>query len=407
MKDYSRKGYTDYQYSDWLKATPSKAIWNSILSQNVGYGEFSLSKGRKSTLSRAVALYLKQSEKKKPYNDRGFVQMEDDWEGPYGGFSPSMPPYIREFDQPWNVGEPGDNETPWTVIFDITSTSCWCKGSERPWVINGTHPIYGIGISLNEAGTFIEVDGGFGTNELFGRITGGPEEIGDVNFTAFMTTSTGISGSDNYLMPECRDCDECEFIDPLGPGSNPETIGQGDSVVLSIVDGREDFEWSVTGGGFTLEDEITSGRGNILYSDENACGVAVITIVDSCEDSIEIKVRSTHSSGWFLKSSTCVMPGGATEGDGQTLIEGGSKQYQSWGGAGGGGCGVGFGCREGGGCPERTACITFDCAVLTGDPSAYQWAIGCCTVPCPPPTGAEKCQHYTGNTLQYSEWECL
>jgi hypothetical protein len=284
-------------------------------------------------------------------------------------------------------------------------------------VINGTHPIYSIGISLNEAGTSIEVDGGFGTNELFGRITGGPEEIGDVNFTAGMTTSTGISGSDNYLMPECRDCDECIDIEPLAPGSNPETIAQGGSETILIVNGKEDFNWSVSGSGFTMEDSVTSGRSNTLHADADACGTAIITVTDICDGDITIEVRSLGDSRWVQKTTTCVMPGGSTEGDGKTQITGGRKQTQAWHGAGGSACNPppNQGCAHfAPDCVTRPqpVCIAFNCPELTGNPDAFESGgpACCCSIPCNPEGNLVAAfmsnNSLFGDDLAYFEWEC-
>jgi hypothetical protein len=411
MKDYSRKHYTDYQYNDWLRSTPSKAIWNSILSQNTGYGEYSLNKSNKSSLSRAIASYLKQSEKKKPYRDRGFIQMEDDWEGPPG--FPSDPQDQRKYDNIWSFPEFG----PWTVIFDLISTSCWCKEEEREFEVSGTHPIYSLGISLQEAGTGIIIDAGIGTNTVSGRIIAGPEEVGDVNFTGSMRTSTGISGTSNYLMAECRDCEECEGVDPLTPGSNPETIAQSGQETIQVIDGQENFHWSVSGSGFSMDEAETVGRSNTLIAGPDACGTATITVTDNCNDSIEIQVRSLSDSAWILKTTTCVSPGAATEGDAETRVVGGQKQWQDYHGSGGGGCFF-FAAGYDDACDDPcsaswspiTECIIFDCPALTGNPAAFKAsAAGCCNVPCSSGGfNGTNCAHYSGSGgVKYYEWECI
>jgi len=337
MKDYSRKHYTDYQYRDWMRAIPAKSIWNPILERHLGQAEFSSRRLTKTSLEKAIADYIKQSERKKPWKSRGFTQMEDDWEGPPGGFTPRDPEDVQfHYDYPWDI--PGSS--PWTVVFDLISTSCWCSNEERPFEVSGTHPIYSLGISLIEPGTNIVIDGGFGTPTVYGKITGGPDEKGDVNFTAGMTTSGGISGSSNYLMPECRDCDNCIGVDPLTAGSNPETIAQNGSEAIVVVDGGGDFTWSISGVGigFSLQHATTSGRSNTLNAGASSCGTAIITVTDQCEGEVSFEVRGLSDSAWVQKSATCVMGGGSTEGDGQNRIIGGKKQWQDWHGAGGGSC---------------------------------------------------------------------
>lgn len=410
MKDYGRKHYTDYQYRDWMRAIPAKSIWNPILERHPGQAEFSGRRLTKTSLEKAIADYIKQSERKKPYLDRGFVQMEDDWEGPPGGFSP---PSLPNFDQPWNTSPPGSTLTPWTVIFDLISSSCWCKDDTRDFEISGTHPIYGLGISLQEPGTGIIIDGGLGTNTVFGRITGGPDEVGDVNFTGFMTTSTGISGNSNYLMPECRDCDLCPGIDPLVAGSNPETISQSGSETILVVDGLGPFNWSVSGSGFTLDEAVTELRSNTLNAAVDACGTATITVTDACDDEVEIQVRCIQDSDWVLKSSTCVMPGASTEGDGKTIIIGGSKQVQTWKPSGGGSCGttIHHPCEAGDTFCISTieVCVDFNCDELTGISGSTQIEDTCCNSPCSPPIGGTICSFWSGtpNDVLYYEWECI
>jgi hypothetical protein len=406
MKDYSRKHYTDYQFHDWMRAHPAKSIWNSILSQSIGYGEFSLNKNRKSSLSSSIALYLKQSERKKPYMGSGFIQMEDDWEGPIGGFTPPDPYSIPTFDQPWNM-QPGGGGLPWMVVFDLEGNDCWCRSETRSFSVSGTHPIYGLSISNHKSGTYITILGGFGTNTVSGTITADPDEIGNVNFTGYMTTAGGISGSSNDLMYECRNCELCVDTDPLAAGSNPETVAQDDSATLLILDGVGPFEWSVSGSGFSLESSTTSERSNTLYTTVDACGTATITVTDVCEGEISIEVRSDGDSAWVFKSNTCSLGGAATEGDGRTRIVGGKKQYEGYTTLGGSGCATNP-CRQP--CPgDAVGCITYDCVALTGDPGAYEepGGIGCCNIPCGGSQTICSFKSYYGVGISYYEWECV
>jgi len=416
MKDYSRKHYTDYQYRDWMRATPSKSIWNSILSQKVGLGEFSLNKFRKSSLSSSIAKYLKQSEFKKPYRNANFVEMEDIWEGPPGGFNYDPSEWtIPNFDQPWNMGQ-SDGPGKFLTIFDLEGEGCWCENETMSFEVSGTHPIYSLAISLQETGTVIYEIEGYGTNTVTGKIDA-PNESGSVNFTASMRSFEGVSGSSNWLMYECYNCDECLLTVPLTAGSNPETISQSGSETILILDGLGPYAWSVTGSGFTLDDAVTAKdvRSNTLNASASACGNATVTVIDQCETTISFVVRCLDDSEWVQISTACTMGGAATEGDGETRIAGGFKQYQYWRAAGGSGClhPVWHGdCDTYCGYTPRTECIIFDCAALTGNPGAYSAASpGCCNVPClytgsNPDVWGTQCKLFSNGGYIYYEWQC-
>ena len=291
MKDYSRKAYNDFQYRDWLRNRPAKSVWNSILERSVGYNEYT-SKS-KSSLAASVVAYLKQSETKKPYHDRGFVEMEDMWEGPPGGFSGGLP----SFDHPWTMSNPIDpDDEPWgsITIFDLNSTSTFCPGETRPFEMYGTHPIYSLTISNHEPGTTIAVTGGYGTNTVTGTITAAADEAGNVNFTGYMTSFEGISGSSNYLMYEncCVDVD-CDAFEN-DEGVSPTTMAQDDSATIGVTGGHEPYTWTLTqgdGSGFTIDASTTDTT--TIYTDESACGSADIQVTDSCGCVATFNVRCT------------------------------------------------------------------------------------------------------------------
>jgi len=329
MKDYSRKHYTDYQYKDWMRATPSKSVWNSILSQNTGYGEFSVNKNRKSSLASSISLYLKQSERKKPYIKGEFLAMEEDWEGPVGGFTPPGDTKTPPFDQPWNlVNNSGGG--PWSVIFDLEVEGCWCDNETRNFTASGTHPIQSLSISSHNTGTYITIGGGLGTPNVTGSITT-VDESGNVNFTASMRSADGVPGSSNDFIYECRDCDPCEITPLMTAGSNPETISPSSTEGLLVVDGVGPYSWTVSGTDYTLTYATTDNGVNGLIAGSNACGSATVTVTDDCETVVTIFVRSTSvDSGWVFKGYTCTMPGAPTEGDGRTRIVGNKRQIQYW-----------------------------------------------------------------------------
>lgn len=312
MKDYSRKHWTDYQYRDWMRATPAKAVWNSILSQNTGHGEFSINKARKNSLSKAVANYLKQSEFKKPGRDRSFPEMEDMWEGPPGIGEPD--PNIH-FDYPWNLQPGGPN--PWSVVFRLISDSCYCPEGTEDWEVHGTEPIYALTITdLWDSSTTFTITGGYGTNVVTGTISAGPDEKGYINFTGFMTSVEGVTGNANYLMPACRTC-ECDGAPLAASASTPSTIVRGATVTIYVDDGVPPYDWTLAGGncnvstGFSLSAAQTAIPEVDLTATASATGTAEVTCTDKCEDSVKQNVRCTFS-GWVHKNYNCTISGAWT-----------------------------------------------------------------------------------------------
>lgn len=77
---------------------------------------------------------------------------------------------------------------------------------------------------------------------------------------------------------------------------NPETIARNDDVGITISDGIGPFTWSVSGTGFSFDDETTTAGSNTLRADNSACGVATITVTDACEDLVTGYVRCTTGS---------------------------------------------------------------------------------------------------------------
>ena len=58
--------------------------------------------------------------------------------------------------------------------------------------------------------------------------------------------------------------------------SNPQTIGRNSEVTVGVFGGYPPFTWTVSGNGFSLADEETSERNNVLISSSTACGAASI-----------------------------------------------------------------------------------------------------------------------------------
>jgi hypothetical protein len=257
MKDYSRKNYSDHQYRDWLRTTTSKSIFNDILERNPGNAEFSNNKANKTSLERAIAHFLRQSEFKKPNGPKDFNDMEGDWEGPPGFRDPEDPTFT--FDQPWNMQYP--TQVPWSIIFDLISKSTYCPGETTDFSIRGTHPIYHLGLSFERSGTSITITSGYGTNEVIGTITADEDEWSSIDFNGSMTAFVGagrpgVVGTSNYLMPKGREC--CDPNDPMlpDPESTPETCAQGQTVEVVVLGGSPPYTWSKLLDGFCPEPEF-------------------------------------------------------------------------------------------------------------------------------------------------------
>jgi hypothetical protein len=198
MKDYSRKNYTDHQYRDWMRTPSSKSIFNQVLENTTGLGEFSNNKSNKTSLSRAVARFLKQSEFKKPYEaNQGFIQMENDWEGPPGLSN-------KGFDQPWNMQTPTIS-APVVTIFDAEHTGGWCVEYDTSIVVTGTHPIYLLTITWGTDVTLSNISG-YGTNSVSCTLHVPDPYSGFVTIEASMISFEGIPGDSNVNVYEVDEC---------------------------------------------------------------------------------------------------------------------------------------------------------------------------------------------------------
>jgi len=88
--------------------------------------------------------------------------------------------------------------------------------------------------------------------------------------------------------------------------ANPEEVDQGSSVNLAIESGCPPFSWTVSGGGFSLEEGINGEM--ILSANGSACGSAEITVTDDLGQSITTYVRSTVGQ-WSSYTNGCVLSG--------------------------------------------------------------------------------------------------
>lgn len=123
--------------------------------------------------------------------------------------------------------------------------------------------------------------------------TDGLELIDTVTFT--------VPGSD-----PCVDADPVTIVSPTAAGA---TISPGGSLTIEVDGGVGPFTWSVTGSGgnWSLDDEETEGRTNVLrLADADNCATngasATVTVTDLCEDEASVStVPIRNSQGqWTL-----------------------------------------------------------------------------------------------------------
>ena len=232
----------------------------------------------------------------------------------------------------------------------------------------------------------------------------------DVAVNNTVTYDIGFHGDGLLTLSSCDTVTNVNY-----DSDNPATIARNDSdVEITVSDGIGPFTWSVAGTGFSLGSATTTGRTNTLDADGTACGTAIITITDACDDTATGYVRCTTGQ-WVQKSTgSCIISGAITdtisepdENSGEhERISGYQKQYQLWGSK----CGVasGFydcenpypGCGDGGAseCNEGTCLATGCTPCLTGGniPS-----MGCRNY-----TGGGSYQVDCVKGLTYYEWEC-
>lgn len=108
---------------------------------------------------------------------------------------------------------------------------------------------------------------------------------------------------------DCFPCEKiCEHDLAYDYEASAETIDQSDSVTVAIKGSDGPFNWSVSGQGFTLDHEQTTGLTNTLNANGSACGSAIIVVTDTCEGSVVGYVRCTAGS-WGAWQDGCVLEG--------------------------------------------------------------------------------------------------
>lgn len=114
--------------------------------------------------------------------------------------------------------------------------------------------------------------------------------------------------SGNYIYPPGYECTE----DPdliYDTVNSAETIDRNGSAALVVIGNNGPFIWSVSGTGFTLENEgQPTGPTNTLYADGLACGAATITVTGCDGKEVKGFVRCTTGQ-WGPTQDGCVLSG--------------------------------------------------------------------------------------------------
>ena len=124
------------------------------------------------------------------------------------------------------------------------------------------------------------------------------EEDGKALVTICMTDPCGNECCSEESV-SCRVCPP-EISISWDDDLTDDTIGRGTSISIYVKDGLGPYSWSVSGTGFTLGSPQTDGVSNTLISDNTACGTAVITVTDFCEEVTTGEVRCTFGQ-WIIQ----------------------------------------------------------------------------------------------------------
>jgi len=364
MKDYSRKSYISTNpYPEYMKVSPSKAVWNTILEVYPFLSEFSQS--QLGSFDRSVEDYLRQSERKKPYNGRPFEMMEDEFEG----FPGIWPDPTSGIDFPWST--PGNLPSPDTFTggaaqFSVNIQYCYCEGGGTEVTARGSQNILSVSPEVGSIDAIVVQNAKVWTFTY----TAPGEVFGAVEFTVKMVDpATGLVGNATDSIIKCSQSSCCDAVDDMtwDPNTSASTVNRNGSATVAVQDGKGTYEWSISGTDVTLADETTTGTSNSIIAGSSACGTATITVTDACETQVVGEVRVIEGSSWQQQGTdpTCCiggntvfvggpMPGGPQT---QTVTSGGTRQSETvTGPSASSGCtGCGSACASG----SSNSCLTW------------------------------------------------
>ena len=307
-KEYGRRPYVNPKdtHRDRMKRVTDKAIFNAQIQR--------------------------QSEFKKPYLDTDYQDMEYGYPSPFtnfsmynwGGGGSRSTGWGGGFPQPFDMPEfagpaPDDEEDKiegwigWYVtgcVLECTDigtrtgqddydAKVHCCKLNPAWqsvsgaqVINDFENAFRL-VSFNDLEICFEVDGA--------KVEQGKAyKVQAYTIPRFSGHTKGGACEDTITI-NCCSCDNT--ANPFGwPDSNPDTMGQSDSVAITISGGCAPYSWSVTGSGFTLGSATTSGASNTLITDGSACGPGNVTVTDKCGNVTAAGVVRSTTGSWQYHS---------------------------------------------------------------------------------------------------------
>lgn len=89
---------------------------------------------------------------------------------------------------------------------------------------------------------------------------------------------------------------------------NPDSIDRDETIELRVVHGKEPYVWEIThGDDYVLEEDLTTGRTNMLTAGPDSCGYVEVKVTDYLGDVVRKTIRNTHGV-WVFKGWKCAMP---------------------------------------------------------------------------------------------------
>jgi len=127
------------------------------------------------------------------------------------------------------------------------------------------------------------------------------------------------------------ECDTCEEDPSMAwdTDTSAETVARNASVTVAVIGINTSFTWSVSGTGFTLDNETTTGLTNTLNADDTACGSATITVTGCDDTSVTGYVRCT-TGAWGDWVVLCDAGVGCFPNKVCDVIEGNRNNYSCW-----------------------------------------------------------------------------
>lgn len=199
----------------------------------------------------------------------------------YGNIDTQGTIYVQMYD---NLPDCSVNDTGRIIyvrpLFYVGTNGSWEVLGLDPATSHGTSGSSGTsGISSYFSGT----SGTSGISHTSGTSGGSSGTSGTSGFSG----TSGTSGTSTI-------CSTFSFDDD----STADTIAQDDDIIIYTTGGCGPFSWTVSGSGFSLENNETEGNNNTLYASESSGGCATITVTDESGQEISIGIRSTNG-GWI------------------------------------------------------------------------------------------------------------